>query len=398
MWQQSNIWMPWDWLNMNSKLPIRVMHVITDLNMGGAEMVLYHLLALQDRREFSAEVVSLTTSEPVGGMISNLGIPVHVFGMRAGVPDPRLVTRLRRLIQARRPHLIQTWMYHADLVGGLAARLAGSPPVVWGLHQTVTGRKALKPATYAVARLNAILSKTLPRKIVCCSEATRRTHVDLGYQPEKMVVISNGIDPDVFQPDPQARREIRRELGIDDRTLLIGLCARFHPQKDHRSFLQAAGILSQQFPDAHYVLWGKDVDAQNQDLWNWMREFEVQDRVHLLGLRMDSSRLMASLDIATLSSFLEAFPLVVGEAMACEIPCTVTNVGDSALIVGETGRVVPPRDPGALSEAWAALIQSGAQERQRLGAAARQRIVENFSLTKTVTAYESLYREVMVSI
>lgn len=381
---------------MTGASPARVLHVITDLAMGGAEMVLFHLLSTQDPNEFSSQVVSLTDSGLVGERISGLGIPVHALKGQKNFPDPRLVIDLSRLIRDQQPDLIQTWMYHADLVGGLSARLAYRPPVVWGLHHTISSPDALRPGTRLVARLNARLSSAIPSGIVCCSHATFTSHVQFGYQPKKMIVITNGIDPQSFQPDMLARRTVRRELGIDEQALVIGLCARFDPQKDHHNFVQAAGILSSQFPDVNYILWGKDVDDRNRELTDWIRKSDIKKHVRLLGLRPDSSHLMASVDIACLSSaYGEAFPLVLGEAMACGIPCVATDIGDTSLLIGETGKIVPPRNPQALASAWAELLQLKTDARQELGLLARQRILDHFSLASMTQAYGRLYHEII---
>jgi glycosyltransferase involved in cell wall biosynthesis len=289
-------------------------------------------------------------------------------------------------------------MYHADLAGGLAALFSGNPPVVWGLHHTVAERGALKASTYAVARLNAWLSHFIPKRIVCCAEATRKTHLCLGYDSSKMIVISNGIDTSAFHPDLSARLAVRTELGIDDATPLIGLCARFDPQKDHENFLRAAGLFLAERPDVHFVLWGQGVDENNASLMDWAKSVKIGDNLHLLGLRSDTPRLMAALDAAALSSaYGEAFPLVVGEAMACGVPCAVTDVGDSGLIVSDTGKVVPPRDSAALAKAWVDLLALPESERLSLGVRARQRIVDHYSVDKMVSAYSQLYRDIIAS-
>jgi glycosyltransferase involved in cell wall biosynthesis len=377
--------------------PIKIMHVITDLNMGGAEMVLYWLLAKQPPGEFASEVISLTGEGPIGERIANLGIPVRSLGIKPGTPHPRLVTDIMTLVGKQSPRLIQTWMYHADLAGGLAARFSGNRPVVWGLHHTVAERGALKPSTYAVAWLNARLSHFIPNRIVCCAEATRKTHLYLGYDSAKMTVIPNGIDISTFHPDDSARLAVRTELGIDDATPLIGLCARFDPQKDHENFLRAARLLLAERPDVHFALWGQGVDAHNAKLYEWVRANRLGNNIHLLGFRNDSPRLMAALDVCSLSSSSEAFPLAVGEAMACGVPCGVTDVGDAALIVGDSGKVVPPRDSAALAKAWVDLLALPESERLSHGVRARQRIIDHYSVDEMVSAYSQLYRDIIAS-
>jgi len=382
---------------MGSTSPVKTLHVITDLGMGGAEITLYRLLSRLDPLLFQSEVISLTDDGPIGGLIRSLGIPVTSLGFTPGIPDPRLLTGLVRIFRTRKPDLIQTWMYHSDLIGGLAARLAGSPPVVWGLHHNVADRTALKPATYAVARLNGLLSRKLPVKIVCCAESTRQSHIRLGYSAAEMIVIPNGIDIAVFQPDGFARSQIREELGLEDGTLLVGLCARFHPDKDHRTFFQAAGRLHAEMPDVHFVLWGKDIVPDNKTLMEWIQKNGLGGRIHLLGVRSDSNRLFASVDIAALSSLTEAFPTVIGEAMACGVPCIATDVGDNRIIIGSTGVIVPRRDPDSLARGMQDLLFRPFDCRMK-GEMARQRIIGQYSLIKMTAEYAAMYRDIMMGV
>ena len=370
--------------------PLRIVHVISGLELGGAETMLHQLLAGTDRERFQSEVISMTTRGPVGERIEALGIPVHALGMKRGLPTPWHLLPLIRRLRWARPDVIQTWMYHADLFGGVAGRLAGHLPVVWGIHHTRLERESTPAGTLWTARVNARLSHRLPARIVCCSEATRRVHIQMGYAAGKMLVIPNGTDLGRFRPDPQARRSVRAELGLAPDALLVGMAARYHPLKDHRNFVLAASRAAELL-DVHFVLCGEGIVAENSVLSGWIEQAGLSGRFHLLGRREDMPRLLASLDISTLSSRSEAFPLVVGEAMACGVPCVVTDVGESSEIVGTTGLVVPPEDPEALAEAWRELIEGGPELRGRLGQLARQRVEERYSLPSVVATYEELY-------
>jgi glycosyltransferase involved in cell wall biosynthesis len=287
-------------------------------------------------------------------------------------------------------------MYHADLVGGIAARLGSAPPVIWNIRHTLVRRSDLKHSTLLVARVNAALSRLIPARIVCCAESALETHLRLGYARDKMLVIPNGFDLELFRPNPTARAEVRFALGVDETSPLIGMCGRFDLQKDHNNFFRAAGILHATRPDANFVLWGRGVDSANSLLAKWISAEDLQASVHLLGFRTDSQHINAALDIGTLSAaYGEAFPNVIGEAMSCGIPCVVTDVGDSAKIVGNTGRVVPPRQPEALAAAWQELLQLDPEERAGLGGRARQRVMDLFSLDRMADAYAELYRDII---
>jgi len=373
--------------------PIGVVHIISGLQIGGAEMMLYRLLQTMDKEVFPSQVVSMTDEGALGPAIRDLGIPLHTLAMKRGLPDPFSLLPAARILKQACPAIVQTWMYHADLFGGLAARLSGGPPVVWGIHHTGLGPAGSHFTTSWTVRLNAALSSRLPRRIVCCSQATRDTHERLGFDNRKMVVIPNGFDLQVFRPEPRAGDALRQELGIPPGAGLVGMIARFHPQKDHRTFLEAAAQLHASRPEVHFVLCGHGVTAENAELAGWIGSAGLGACIHLLGPRRDTQPIYAALDVFCLSSSHgEGFPLVVGEAMACAVPCVVTDVGDSASIVGETGIVVPPRDPEALGQALRRMLAMGSEARRRMGELARRRIETDFRLEDTAGQYEDLYR------
>ena len=374
---------------------MRVLHIISGLGSGGAEWMLYRLLSTADPDEVRSEVISLSSTEPLGERIKELGIPVSSVGFGSSFPSPAAWRRLARGIRDFCPDVIQTWMYHADLAAGVIARVSNRAPIVWGLHHTTIDSATTKARTSAIARLCAHLSHCIPRRIVCCSEATRESHTALGYDREKLVVIPNGFDTSVFRPDAAARAAVRNELGLEDRTPLVGLVARYHPLKDHANMILAAARLRDSMPAVRFLLCGAGVDRENEQLTASIAREQLAECTHLLGLRDDVPRLLAALDIAVSSSSSEALPLVVGEAMACGIPCVVTDVGDSSLIVGNSGRVVPPQDPEALAWAIAELLKLDAEERVTLGAAARRRIETRYSLGAAAAGYMAVYRELV---
>lgn len=376
---------------------LSIVHVITGLNTGGAETMLYKLLSHMDRMAFESKVVSLTDIGSIGKKIQALGIQVMALGMRRGVPNPSAIVQLVRWLHRDSPDLVQTWMYHADLIGGIATKLTGGIPVVWNIRHTSLDLHGNKVSTIWTAKACALLSRFIPTRIVCCSEVSRKVHRELGYASDKIVVIPNGFDLEAFMPNPVSRQSVRQELSIPDEALLIGLVGRFDPQKDHRNFIQAAALLCDQRPDVYFLLCGEDVTWKNPELVGWIETAGIRDRCHLLGRREDIPRLFASLDINTSSSYSEGFPNVIGESMTCGIPCVVTDAGDSAGIVGDTGFVVSPKDAQALADAWHKMIVIGLEGRRRLGLAARQRVEEYFSLTNIVVKYQALYEEIVAT-
>jgi glycosyltransferase involved in cell wall biosynthesis len=373
---------------------IKIVHLITGLQVGGAEIMLYKLLSRMDPGCFHNIVVCMTDGGQVAEWIRKLGIEVYALGMRRGRPSLAAALHLVRLLGRERPAILQTWLYHADLLGLLTARLAGCPRVVWNIRSSTLEMYGHKRLLRCTIRTCARLSRH-PDAIVVNSVAGRRDHRRIGYHPRAWVLIPNGFDTERFRPDPAARC-LRSEIGLNSHTFLIGLVARFDPLKDHATFLKAATLFHRCHPEVHFVLAGREVDPGNPVITRLVAEGKLTGAVHLLGERRDVPRLTAGLDVATSCSVSEGFPNSVGEAMASAVPCVVTDVGDSALLVGDTGLVVPPGQPDKLAEAWMRIVRLEPAERQRLGGAARQRILSTFGLDAISRRYQDLYKELVV--
>jgi glycosyltransferase involved in cell wall biosynthesis len=373
---------------------VRVVHIITGLDTGGAEMMLLRLLERLSP-EFEQQVISLTGAGPVADRLKADGIPVMALGMSSSLPDPFALIRLVRHLRRRKPNVVQTWLYHADLVGGIAARLAGVRALAWNIRNNDLSPDQTKTRTRVVIGWLARLSGWLPARIVCCSKAARKTHEALGYDKNRFAMIPNGFDLQRFKPDLEARASVRAELGIPSDATLVGLMARLDPQKNHAGFLVAAGLTHRVRPEVHFLLAGRGVDEANMQLASQVSAAGVEAVTHMLGERHDVPRLTASLDIAALASWGEAFPNVLGEAMACGVPCVATDAGDSAFIIGDTGRVVPRGDMVSLAHAWLELLDMPAAQRTALGAKACDRVAQNFDMSVIAGRYAALYREIV---
>jgi glycosyltransferase involved in cell wall biosynthesis len=371
-----------------------VSHVITGLGVGGAEMMLVKLAGAMDRRRFQSHVISLSSDTALADAITQSGAELDVLNVRPTLTHalPTVARVIRSLTRAR-PDLVQTWLYHADFIGGLAARRLGVP-VIWNVQSSTLDPAGISRRTIRTVKLCAWSSRFLPRVIVSCSHAAVEVHRQIGYQ-DKFRVIPNGANLDVFRPDAEARHAVRRELGLDDATPLIGMVARFHPQKDHAGFLAAAADLRRSHPQVRFLLCGLGLSGDNDAIMSPIRQLGLEKDVSLLGLRLDLPRIYNALDILTLSSsFGEGFPNVIVEAMATGVPCVVTDVGDSRIIVGETGVTVPRHDPAALARGWRSLLELPADEFADRRAQVRARVAEHFSLAASVAQYERLYDEV----
>ncbi|MDZ8184587.1 MAG: glycosyltransferase [Nostoc sp. ChiSLP02] len=375
---------------------MKILYIITGLPTGGAEMMLYKLLSQINRKRFEPIVVSLMDRGTLGDRIEALGIPVHTIGMHRGIPTPVHIWRLLRLVSQLQPDAIQGWMYHGNLAALFASFFNGLKiPVFWSIHYSIDSLKSDKKMTVAIIKFGAYISH-IPKQVLFVSQNSKLQHEALGYSSHNSSIIPNGFDTFLFSPSLTERIDVRSELNLPEESLLIGLICRYHPMKDHANFMQAAALLLKEYPNINFVAIGQGVDRDNPTLSQQIKELGIGDRISLLGERKDIPRLIASLDIFTsASAYGEAFPLVVGEAMSCGIPCVVTDVGDSAWIVGNTGKVVPPRNPKMLAAAWKELIALGNEGRNILGKAARGRIIEDFSLNSVVAKYELVYEKIL---
>ena len=364
---------------------IRVLHLISSLAVGGAETMLCNVVLASEGAALRHMVVAMV---PGGGLEDRLragGIPVETLGMRRGRPSPSGVWRFVRLLRRTRPHIVQTWMYHADLLGLLARPIAGAR-VAWNIR---SGRDS--GIRSWIGRRGAALSRW-PDAVVVNSEAGRRLHTEYGYRPRHWRRIGNGFDLDVFRPSPADRAAVRRELGLAADTPLVGLIARWDPLKGHRTFLAAAARLAVRMPDVRFLLAGDGISVGNRALADLIAP-DLARRLVLLGRRADIPRLTAALDVASCTSDDEAFPNVVGEAMACAVPCVVTDVGDAAAIVSDPDLVVPPGQPDALADRWARLLAMTPAGRRAIGERGRARVERHYSLPAIADQYRALYTE-----
>lgn len=371
--------------------PVRVLHVITGLTRGGAERLLESIvLATRDRAEHV--VVSLKGQGPVGEALAARGVPVHALSLRASPAAAWGVARLAPMIRHERADVVHTWLYHADLLGGLAARAVGVP-VLWSLHGT-----ELPPGASAATRAARVacgrLAPLVPARIVATARSAIEAHVPIGYPRERCVCIENAIDTTRFAPatlDDRAR--MRDALGLSGDAVIVGVFARFHPQKGHAVLADALSRLVREQPGARLLLCGEG--TQEHALAALLERHGLRERALCLGPRDDMPSLYSALDVACLPSVAhETTPLFLSEAMASGVPCVATDVGDVRALVGPGGLVVPPGDAAALAGALRTLLALEPAARRAMGAAGREHVRARFDLPQAADRYVALWREV----
>lgn len=326
----------------------KVLHIITGLGDGGAEGVLTRLCI--HGKFVDHEVISLMDKGKYGSVLEQANVRVHCLGMNPGKPNLFKFLKLIKLIRIINPDIVQTWMYHSDLLGGLAAKFTGVEQIFWGIRNSTLVKKKSKRSTILIAHLCAHLSPFIPNKIICCAHKALQVHTEIGYQEDKLVVISNGYDLTKFKSEPSSGLVLREEFNIGKNEFLIGKVGRFDPFKDHSNLLNALSILMKQGLAFRCILVGKGLTANNIELYDKITALGLIDRVILAGQRTDIPAVMNALDLHVLSSSSEAFPNVLAEAMACGTPCVSTDVGDAKEIISKFGWIVSSQNSEKLAK------------------------------------------------
>ena len=375
-----------------SAAPLQVMHVISGLLHGGAETVLFRL-ATAPGSTVRHTVVSMRGEGVMGARLREAGVEVICLEMQGAAGHLRGLWRLYRLLRARRPDVVQTWMYHADLIAGIVARLAGIRAVAWGVRNSGVSLGESSRSSRIAAWACARVSGWVPGVIVACARKAAEVHRGWGYRADRLLVVPNGYDLELWHPDPWQASEWRSRWGVPEGAPLLGSVARWNPLKDHANLLAALALCVRTYPDLRCVLIGLGMSRDNAELVALARHYGLLDNLIFLGRRDDVPTLMRALDIHVLSSKAEGFPNVVSEAMASGVASVVTDVGDAADIVGEHGWVAPPGDAAALADA---IIQAAAAVRDPQWPArrdaARLSVEQRYSLRAMADRYETVWR------
>lgn len=364
-----------------------IYHVVSGLKVGGAEMFLHRLILSSKASSYQHKIISLTPEGEMAERFRASNIPVVVLNFRK---NPFFAFfHMLYIFYTEKPIIVQTWMYHSDLFGGLAAKMAGVKGIIWGVRTTEVGLSA--NSIRFIRMMCSRLSRVLPTHIVCAAEASRINHIAIGYHAKKMMVIPNGFEPDLLRRDKGKREQIRKACGFASDEVVVGTLGRFSEEKDQENFIRAASILSKKITGLRFLLVGRGLVFDNHQLSNWLENTQCKDKFSMLGERSDVAACLSAMDIFCLSSMTEGFPNVLGEAMSVGLPCVATDVGDAAVLVGNCGIIVPPKDSIALALGLEKIISMSVDERQRFGERGYQRVKHEFSMNLSASRFENLY-------
>ena len=371
----------------------RVLHVISSLAVGGAEVSLLSLAAKLRDVGFDNEIILLGNEDALKQRFLRLGIPVHQMGMaRRAFPTIRQVVQLMRLGRALQPDLIQGWMAHGNLAAVLIRlALIRSVPLFWSVHQSLSHYGAQPLSTRFSIKALSLLS-WIPRRIIYVSRVSREEHRAMGFRNTNAIHIPNGVDVSVFYSDAVRRAKARAQFGLPASARVIGHVGRYHPTKDQPTLLSALRLLLLEDQHACAVLIGHGLTEDNPNLNPWIGDSRLAGRLQLLGPRSDIAELLPGFDIFCLSSVSEACSMAILEAMSSELRCVVTDVGDSAWMLGGTGAVVPPGDPPALASALRRLLEVSPEAAATASKRARARVLQVFSQGRMIERYRRLYQ------
>jgi glycosyltransferase involved in cell wall biosynthesis len=377
---------------MNKGSSIKILHIISGLRSGGAENILYSLC--QHDKEYRHVIISLTDFQDSGMIHNKENVSVHKLNFSDRKTNLFELFKLYKHIRQIKPDIVQTWMIHADTIGGIVARLAGVKNIFWSVHYTNLVKGKSKKSTILLTKINAFLSNFIPKKIIYCAEKSREVQESLGFKKTKGMVVQNGYDVECFTQNTSLGSKFRNELDIHSEAFVIGHVGSYHPLKDQANLIEALTLLDQRGFNFYAVFAGVNLDNNNTSLVSLIKDKGLSNRVHLLGRRNDIPSIMNGIDLFILSSESEAFPNVLNEAMACGTPCVSTDVGDASLILGDAGWIVPSKD----SESLYSSVIKAAQEKEsnnrlwlQRSVACRQRIVQKFSLEKMVKKYKEVW-------
>lgn len=372
-----------------------IVHVITGLKDGGAEGVLYRL-CLNDTHN-NHIIISLTGPAKYGSMFTSNGFDVECLGMGRGILSAILAPiRLYKLLKFYSPNIVQTWMYHADLLGGIAAKLTGVSKIYWNIRHSDLEKGSSSISTIFASKACAFLSRWVPDGIICCAESAKDVHEKIGYNSNKLKVIPNGYDLNKYSPNESARNLIRKTYDVADDCALIGMVGRYDSQKDHNSLLIALSQLSNTDNKFVCFLVGRDIDGRNFQLVDQINKYGLKGKVLLLGMRTDIPDVMNALDLHILSSsYGEGFPNVVAESMACGTPCIATNVGDAKRIISDSRFICEPSNPDDLNLTISnalSIMRDNPEEWLVIQSDVRQRMLTKYSLNVMLERYNSFWQ------
>ena len=370
---------------------MKIVHIITGLGDGGAEQTLYKICKYDQNNDHI--VISLTGSGKYFSLLNTIGIKVHCF--KINLISFFQCYHFLKLLHSLNPNIVQTWLVHADFIGGIAAKLLGIRNIIWNIRYSNLEIGKAKLSTILIIKILARLSYKIPRHIIVVSKKAKKIYTTMGYDRKKLKFIPNGYDLSILKINNIQKKNFQKILKKNKNIPLIGNVARYDPKKGHFNLLKALSITKSKNINFLCLLVGSNITKKNVKLINEIKKLKLSSHVKLLGQRNDIPTVMNGLDIYVHSSgYGEGFPNVVAESMACGTPCVVTDVGDASYIVGKTGWVVGSNNFLELASAIEkAIFEQKTKNWNKRCKEARSRVKESFDISKMVNSYNKVWYE-----
>tara|TARA_B100001250_G_C19805944_1_gene793292 strand:+ start:1699 stop:2817 length:1119 start_codon:yes stop_codon:yes gene_type:complete len=370
---------------------MRIIHIITGLHIGGAERMLEKLL-IQEIDSKNTLIISLSSIGEIGANLEKLGYDLVAIDLKKNLFSLiKGFFKIRRYIRAFKPNIVQTWLYHSNLIGSLAS-LFLNINVVWNLRGTSIPQGFFSMTNFVIIVLS-FLSYFMPKKIICCGASVKEAHRKMGFSDKKMIVIPNGYDFKNFKKNDAAGLKIRQKYNVKESDILIGSVGRFDPLKDHDNFIQACAMIRKHNKDIEFIIIGRDINSKNNALMSILIKHNMDDDIILIDEQKSLNSFYSAMDIFCLHSLSEGFPNVLVEAMANSLPCVSTDAGEAEIILNNSEYTVRVNNPIDLSKKLLSVAELSVEKRKQLGFNNSSRVKNKYDIRKIKKIYFDLYKQ-----